>query len=288
MSHHHTWVGKLKWVTSLSHGHFFFFGENFKNDLAESVQLVNTSLIRQTFLGGRMNGINHDVQNKKCYARPRWITCLIGLSHQNWISRAEQPHFRRAQCWLGWGWGYGHPQASHWGSSTLIGFSHWVRRRRSFTVYSYDPLVVLSGRTGTLEPGDRLLAIDSVRLEDCTMEDAIHILLQAEDMVKLRIQKDEDNIGTLAPFKQHGRRVGGSYSSVILKYSLAGFKIHPWSCMNTPLLFLAIPSISTTILWDDFHLTTVLPVLVAWHFRSPNALLFHQVKLHLKRRLTSM
>lgn len=54
----------------------------------------------------------------------------------------------------------------------------------------------MSGRTGTLEPGDRLLAIDSVRLENCTMEDAMHILQQAEEMVKLRIQKDEDNIGT--------------------------------------------------------------------------------------------
>lgn len=172
------WLSQFSWLTPHSSGGLFFLG------------------------WGRMNGINHDVQNKKCYARPRWITCLIGLSHQNWISRAEQPHFRRAQCWLGWGWGYGHPQASHWGSSTLIGFSRWVRRRRSFTVYSYDPLVVLSGRTGTLEPGDRLLAIDSVRLENCTMEDAMHILLQAEDMVKLRIQKDEDNIGTLAPFKR--------------------------------------------------------------------------------------
>lgn len=86
---------------------------------------------------------------------------------------------------------------------------------------------MLSGRTGTLEPGDRLLAIDSVRLENCTMEDAMHILLQAEDMVKLRIQKDEDNIGTLAPFKQHGLRVGGRYSSVTLKYSSDGFEIHP-------------------------------------------------------------
>uniref|UniRef100_H2TH91 Glutamate receptor interacting protein 2a n=1 Tax=Takifugu rubripes TaxID=31033 RepID=H2TH91_TAKRU len=59
-----------------------------------------------------------------------------------------------------------------------------------------QPLVVM-GRTGTLEPGDRLLAIDSVRLENCTKEDAMHILQQAEDMVKLRIQKDEDNIDEL-------------------------------------------------------------------------------------------
>ncbi|XP_056131298.1 glutamate receptor-interacting protein 2-like [Lampris incognitus] len=55
----------------------------------------------------------------------------------------------------------------------------------------------IAHRTGTLEPGDRLLAIDSVRLENCTMEDAMHVLNQAEDMVKLRIQKDEDNIDEL-------------------------------------------------------------------------------------------
>ncbi|XP_063737685.1 glutamate receptor-interacting protein 2-like isoform X2 [Eleginops maclovinus] len=55
----------------------------------------------------------------------------------------------------------------------------------------------IAHRTGTLEPGDRLLAIDSVRLENCSMEDAMHILQQAEDMVKLRIQKDEDNIDEL-------------------------------------------------------------------------------------------
>ncbi|XP_064156428.1 glutamate receptor-interacting protein 2-like isoform X1 [Anguilla rostrata] len=51
----------------------------------------------------------------------------------------------------------------------------------------------IAHRTGTLEPGDRLLAIDSVRLENCSMEDAVQILQQTEDLVKLKIQKDEDN-----------------------------------------------------------------------------------------------
>uniref|UniRef100_A0AAZ3Q568 PDZ domain-containing protein n=1 Tax=Oncorhynchus tshawytscha TaxID=74940 RepID=A0AAZ3Q568_ONCTS len=48
-------------------------------------------------------------------------------------------------------------------------------------------------RTGTLEPGDKLLAIDNIRLENCSMEDACQILQQAEDLVKLKIRKDEDN-----------------------------------------------------------------------------------------------
>lgn len=50
-------------------------------------------------------------------------------------------------------------------------------------------------RTGTLEPGDKLLAIDNIRLDNCSMEDAVQILKQCEDLVKLKIRKDEDNSG---------------------------------------------------------------------------------------------
>lgn len=52
-----------------------------------------------------------------------------------------------------------------------------------------------SCRTGTLEPGDKLLAIDNIRLDNCPMEDAVQILRQCEDLVKLKIRKDEDNSG---------------------------------------------------------------------------------------------
>uniref|UniRef100_A0A8C5E5T1 Glutamate receptor interacting protein 2b n=1 Tax=Gouania willdenowi TaxID=441366 RepID=A0A8C5E5T1_GOUWI len=50
-----------------------------------------------------------------------------------------------------------------------------------------------SSRTGTLEPGDKLLAIDNIRLENCSKEDADQILQQCEELVKLKIRKDEDN-----------------------------------------------------------------------------------------------
>lgn len=63
----------------------------------------------------------------------------------------------------------------------------------------FQPLPVhdaCSCRTGTLEPGDKLLAIDNVRLDNCPMEDAVQILQQCEDLVKLKIRKDEDNSGT--------------------------------------------------------------------------------------------
>ncbi|KAF0880748.1 GRIP2 protein, partial [Crocuta crocuta] len=63
-----------------------------------------------------------------------------------------------------------------------------------------EPLIIsdikkgsVAHRTGTLEPGDKLLAIDNVRLDNCPMEDAVQILQQCEDLVKLKIRKDEDN-----------------------------------------------------------------------------------------------
>ncbi|XP_064417774.1 glutamate receptor-interacting protein 1 isoform X3 [Latimeria chalumnae] len=63
-----------------------------------------------------------------------------------------------------------------------------------------DPLIIsdikkgsVAHRTGTLELGDKLLAIDNIRLDNCSMEDAVQILQQCEDLVKLKIRKDEDN-----------------------------------------------------------------------------------------------
>ncbi|XP_072915673.1 glutamate receptor-interacting protein 1 isoform X3 [Hemitrygon akajei] len=63
-----------------------------------------------------------------------------------------------------------------------------------------DPLIIsdikkgsVAHRTGTLELGDKLLAIDSIRLDNCSVEDAIQILHQCEELVKLKIRKDEDN-----------------------------------------------------------------------------------------------
>ncbi|XP_066993611.2 glutamate receptor-interacting protein 1 isoform X2 [Anabrus simplex] len=46
-------------------------------------------------------------------------------------------------------------------------------------------------RTGSLQPGDRLLAIDSVRLDQCSLEDTQQILQSSGDIVTLRVQKDD-------------------------------------------------------------------------------------------------
>nr|CAB3250893.1 glutamate receptor-interacting protein 2 [Phallusia mammillata] len=67
-------------------------------------------------------------------------------------------------------------------------------------VHNEDALMIsevkrgsVAHRTGTLEAGDRLLSIDGVRLDDCSAEDAHALLASAEDVVRLKIQKDEEN-----------------------------------------------------------------------------------------------
>uniref|UniRef100_A0A452V4P3 Glutamate receptor interacting protein 1 n=1 Tax=Ursus maritimus TaxID=29073 RepID=A0A452V4P3_URSMA len=72
-----------------------------------------------------------------------------------------------------------------------------------------DPLVIsdikkgsVAHRTGTLELGDKLLAIDNIRLDNCSMEDAVQILQQCEDLVKLKIRKDEDNSDLCQPLSE--------------------------------------------------------------------------------------
>ena len=64
------------------------------------------------------------------------------------------------------------------------------------SVHHNSRSAVRVNRTGTLELGDKLLAIDNIRLDNCSMEDAVQILQQCEDLVKLKIRKDEDNSGT--------------------------------------------------------------------------------------------
>uniref|UniRef100_A0A672PMB2 Glutamate receptor-interacting protein 2-like n=1 Tax=Sinocyclocheilus grahami TaxID=75366 RepID=A0A672PMB2_SINGR len=75
----------------------------------------------------------------------------------------------------------------------------------------------IAHRIGTLEPGDCLLAVDNVRLDNCGMDEAMMVLQQAEGMVKLRIQKDEDNLDELessgsviftVELKRHGGPLG--------------------------------------------------------------------------------
>ncbi|GFQ86647.1 glutamate receptor-interacting protein 2 [Trichonephila clavata] len=61
-----------------------------------------------------------------------------------------------------------------------------------------EPLIIsdikkgsIAHRTGTIQPGDKLLAINSLRTENFTVDDATAILHTCTDVVKLRIRKDE-------------------------------------------------------------------------------------------------
>ncbi|XP_060036611.1 glutamate receptor-interacting protein 2 isoform X2 [Erinaceus europaeus] len=87
-----------------------------------------------------------------------------------------------------------------------------------------EPLIIsdikrgsVAHRTGTLEPGDKLLAIDSTRLDGCPLDEALQILQQSQDLVTLKIRKDEDNsdeqeatgaISYTVELKRHGGPLG--------------------------------------------------------------------------------
>lgn len=75
---------------------------------------------------------------------------------------------------------------------------HNEKHLRSNVFVSVSFLSFSACRTGTLEPGDKLLAIDNIRLENCSRDDAEQILQQCEELVKLKIRKDEDNSGVCA------------------------------------------------------------------------------------------
>lgn len=42
---------------------------------------------------------------------------------------------------------------------------------------------------GSLHSGDRILAVDNILLESCTVEEAMRLLQRSGDVVKLRIRK---------------------------------------------------------------------------------------------------
>lgn len=70
-----------------------------------------------------------------------------------------------------------------------------IKHQEVFCLVLYNVCFVFNLRTGTLELGDKLLAIDNIRVENCSMEEAVQILQQCEELVKLKIRKDEDNSG---------------------------------------------------------------------------------------------
>nr|XP_015930037.1 glutamate receptor-interacting protein 1 isoform X2 [Parasteatoda tepidariorum] len=79
-------------------------------------------------------------------------------------------------------------------SSAALGISVTAPRNRQIG----EPLIIadvkkgsVAHRTGSIQPGDKLLAINSLRTENCTVEDAAAILHTCTDIVKLRIRKDE-------------------------------------------------------------------------------------------------
>ena len=71
-----------------------------------------------------------------------------------------------------------------------LGITVSAPRSRTFG----EPLLIsgiISGsiahRTGSLSPGDKLIAINHHLLDNCTIEDAVQILKSSQDIVRLKV-----------------------------------------------------------------------------------------------------
>ena len=52
-------------------------------------------------------------------------------------------------------------------------------------------------RTGTIQAGDKLLAVDNLRTNHVGVEEAAEALQDANDIVRLRIHRDDSFVGEL-------------------------------------------------------------------------------------------
>ena len=52
-------------------------------------------------------------------------------------------------------------------------------------------------RTGTIQAGDKLLAVDNLRTNHVGVEEAAKALQDANDIVRLRIHRDDSFVGKL-------------------------------------------------------------------------------------------
>ncbi|ESO91287.1 hypothetical protein LOTGIDRAFT_91696, partial [Lottia gigantea] len=75
-----------------------------------------------------------------------------------------------------------------------LGFTINAPLRRN----SGDPLVItnvrkgsVAYRCGSIQPGDHLLAINDIKTINCTVEDAAHLLQTADDIIKLKIKRED-------------------------------------------------------------------------------------------------
>ena len=56
----------------------------------------------------------------------------------------------------------------------------------------------MSCRTGTIQAGDKLLAVDNLRTNHVGVEEAAQALQDANDIVRLRIHRDDSFVGSNA------------------------------------------------------------------------------------------
>lgn len=82
----------------------------------------------------------------------------------------------------------------------------------------------LAYRAGSLIPGDRILAINSIPLDECSIEYAIHIFNQSTNIVTLKVQRNDSNRGYLIiSFKFYSQINNSPFLNCIIVYLFINF-----------------------------------------------------------------
>lgn len=80
-------------------------------------------------------------------------------------------------------------------------------------LHFYVPLCV---RCGSVQTGDRILAINDIRTEGLTVEDAMHLLHSPEDIIKIKLRREEHPNGRGSRLNHH---VVYSFANYCVKYN---------------------------------------------------------------------
>ena len=134
-------------------------------------------------------------------------------------------------------------------------------------------------RTGTIQPGDKLLAIDNVRMDTCTIEDAAQVLQNAADIVRLRIRKDE-------AFAGEQKRVENGHMILHLNTKEKNHKVKPLKHLLSEVDYTSVPRYFSYTL--ELYLSTLMSAVrisrTSSHLYSTSPFLnvphLIQIKLH--------
>ncbi|XP_041347571.1 glutamate receptor-interacting protein 1-like [Gigantopelta aegis] len=81
-----------------------------------------------------------------------------------------------------------------------------------------DPLIItgvrkgsVAYRCGSVQPGDKLLAVNDIRMDNCSIEDATHLLESSDEIIKLKLRRED-------PYSEDGHDESITYTVELQRF----------------------------------------------------------------------